>query len=63
MRKGQKIGALTDGPSAVAADILSPTDGIVTFIRSSPSVAKDATILIVATNYGPMPPPFSKPKP
>ena len=63
VRKGQKIGALTDGPSAVAADILSPTDGIVTFIRSSPSVAKDATILIVATNYGPTPPPFSKPKP
>ncbi|MCX5763090.1 MAG: hypothetical protein NTU67_00375, partial [Gemmatimonadetes bacterium] len=63
VRKGQKVGTFADSSSAAVTDILAPRDGIITYIRGTPTAAKDAVILTVATNYGPVPPPFSKPKP
>jgi len=63
VRKGQKAGTFTDSVSAAVTDILAPRDGIITYIRGTPTAARDATILTVATNYGATPPPYSKPKP
>jgi|GEM_PF-6650823 len=63
VKQGQKVGTFADSGSAAVTDVLAPRDGIITYIRGTPTAAKNAVLLTVATNYGPVPPPFSKAKP
>jgi hypothetical protein len=63
VHKGEKLGTFTDSATANSSDVLSPQDGIVTFLRVAPTIPMNGTLVTVATNYGPTPPPFTKPKP
>jgi predicted deacylase len=63
VRKGQKVGTITDYVGRTVADVLAPQEGVVTFIRSVPSMSKGATLVTVAMSYGATPPAYSKPKP
>ncbi len=63
VRKGEKLGTLTDARTGTARDVLAPRDGIVTFIRGAISVSEGATLVTVALNHGTTPPPYSTPRP
>jgi predicted deacylase len=63
VRKGNKIGTFTDSATANSSDVVAPQDGIVTFLRITPTIPANGTMVTLATNYGPTPPPFTKPKP
>jgi predicted deacylase len=63
VRKGAKVGYLTDYVGRPAGDVLAPQDGIVSFIRGVPSAAKGATLVTIVQVYGATPPPYAKPAP
>lgn len=63
VKKGAKVGYLTDYAGRAAGDVLAPQDGIVSFIRGVPSLAKGATIVTVVKVYGAAPPPYARPVP
>ena len=63
VRKGAKIGFLTDYAGRPGGDVLAPQAGIVSFIRGVPSLAKGSTIVTVVQVYGATPPPYAKPAP
>jgi predicted deacylase len=61
VKKGDKVGWMTDYVGRPLGDVLAPQDGAVTFIRPVPSLSKGATIVTVAQIYGATPPPYVKP--
>ena len=63
VKKGAKVGSVTDYVGRPLGDILAPQDGIVTFIRGVPSMTKGATLVTVAQNYGKTAPVYAKPAP
>ena len=63
VRKGFKVGYLTDYVGRPTGEVLAPQDGIVTFIRGVPSLSKGATMVTVAQVFGATPPPYAKPAP
>jgi hypothetical protein len=58
--KGQKIGYTTDYAGRKTGDVLSPSDGLVTFIRGVPSMWVGATLVNICAVF-PTPPPYRKP--
>lgn len=62
VKKGAKIGSITDYVGRPLGDVVAPQDGAVTFIRPVPSLAKGATIVTVAQVFGASPPPYVKPR-
>ena len=63
VKKGTKVGYITDYVGRPIGDVLAPQDGVVTFIRGVPSMTKGATLVTVAQNYGKTAPPYAKPAP
>jgi predicted deacylase len=61
VKKGAKVGMVTDYVGRPLGDILAPQDGVVTFIRGVPSMTKGATLVTVAQNYGKTAPAYVKP--
>ena len=61
VKKGAKVGSITDYVGRPQGDVLSPQDGVVTFIRPVPSLSKGATMVTVLQVYGATPPPWMKP--
>jgi predicted deacylase len=61
VKKGVKVGWMTDYVGRPIGNVLAPQDGAVTFIRPVPSLSKGATIVTVAQIYGSTPPPYVKP--
>jgi hypothetical protein len=63
VKKGAKVGYLTDYAGRAGGDVVAPQDGIVSFIRGVPSLSKGATMVTVVQVYGATPPPYAKPVP
>jgi predicted deacylase len=63
VKKGAKVGTITDYVGRPLGNILAPQDGIVTFIRGVPSMTKGATLVTVAQNFGATAPAYVKPAP
>ncbi|HVT38281.1 MAG TPA: hypothetical protein VHE78_04530, partial [Gemmatimonadaceae bacterium] len=61
VKKGDKVGWMTDYVGLPLGDVRAPQDGAVTFIRPVPSLSKGATIVTVAQIYGRTPPVYVKP--
>ena len=61
VKKGAKVGWITDYVGRSLGDVLAPQDGAVTFIRPVPSLSKGATIVTVAQIFGATPPAYVKP--
>jgi predicted deacylase len=61
VKKGAKVGSVTDYVGRPLGDILAPQDGIVTFIRGVPSMTKGATLVTIAKSYGKNAPAYVKP--
>jgi hypothetical protein len=63
VRKGQKVGYITDYVGRPAGDVLAPQDGVVSFIRGVPSLSKGATMVTVTKQLPKGPPAWQKPAP
>ena len=63
VRKGATLGTFTDGATSHTTDVVAPQDGIVIFLRMTPTIAAGGTMVTLAASYGPTPPPYAKAKP
>jgi len=63
VKKGARVGYLTDYAGRPAGDVVAPQDGIVSFIRGVPSAAKGSTLVTIVQVYGATPPPYARPLP
>ncbi|MBI1809282.1 MAG: succinylglutamate desuccinylase/aspartoacylase family protein [Gemmatimonadetes bacterium] len=62
VKKGQKVGYVTDYVGRPAGDVLAPQDGVVSFIRGVPSLWKGATMVTILRQFPGGPAAWQKPE-